>query len=109
VTSDARSAQIKRKEVPMIIVMILSWLVFGFLVGAIARALFPGTQPMGLFGTAGLGIVGSIVGGLIGNVIAGAPVLQLHGAGLIGSILGALLVMALMGFSSRRRVTTTTV
>jgi uncharacterized membrane protein YeaQ/YmgE (transglycosylase-associated protein family) len=86
----------------MIIVMILSWIAFGFLVGAIARAIFPGTQSMGFFGTVALGVVGSLSGGLIGNVIAGEPVLGFHGAGLIGSVLGALLVMAVLGFSSRR-------
>lgn len=86
----------------MIIVMILSWLVFGFIVGAIARAIFPGTQSMGFFGTAALGIVGSLTGGLIGNVIVGVPVLTFHAAGLIGSVLGALLVMAVLGFTSRR-------
>ncbi len=86
----------------MIIISILSWLAFGFLVGAIARALFPGTQPMGLLGTAGLGVVGSVTGGLIGNLIAGAPVLSFHTAGFIGSVLGALLVMVLLGYSTRR-------
>jgi uncharacterized membrane protein YeaQ/YmgE (transglycosylase-associated protein family) len=85
------------------IIMILSWLVFGFLVGLIARAVFPGTQPMGFAGTTGLGIVGSVIGGLIGNLVAGTPVFTLHGAGLIGSVLGALLVMAVVGYSSRRR------
>lgn len=84
------------------IIMVLSWLAFGFVVGAIARALFPGTQPMGIFGTTGLGVVGSVVGGLVGNVVAGVPIQSIHPAGFIGSVLGALLVMALLGFSTRR-------
>jgi uncharacterized membrane protein YeaQ/YmgE (transglycosylase-associated protein family) len=86
----------------MLIVVILSWLAFGFLVGAIARAIFPGTQSMGFFGTATLGVVGSLTGGVIGNVVAGVAVTQLHAAGLIGSVLGALLVMMILGFSTRR-------
>jgi uncharacterized membrane protein YeaQ/YmgE (transglycosylase-associated protein family) len=86
----------------MVVVMILSWLAFGFLVGALARAIFPGTQSMGFLGTAALGIVGSLTGGIIGNVIVGASVMTFHAAGLIGSVLGALLVMAILGFSSRR-------
>lgn len=86
----------------MIFVMIFAWLIFGFIVGAIARALFPGPQPMGFFATAGLGVLGSFVGGLLGNMLYGLPILTFHAAGLIGSVIGALIVMAIAGFSTRR-------
>jgi uncharacterized membrane protein YeaQ/YmgE (transglycosylase-associated protein family) len=85
----------------MIFAMILSWVVFGFVVGAIARAIFPGTQSMGFVGTAMLGVFGSLCGGLLGNVVVGAPMLTFHGAGLIGSVLGALVVMAVLGATTR--------
>jgi uncharacterized membrane protein YeaQ/YmgE (transglycosylase-associated protein family) len=85
----------------MVLVMIFAWLLFGFIVGAIARAIMPGPQPMSLFGTAALGIVGSFVGGLIGNVLFGVPVFAFHAAGLLGSVVGALVVMGLAAFSSR--------
>ena len=91
------------------IITVLSWLAFGFVVGLVARALFPGTQSMGIVATTGLGIVGSLLGGLVGNVIAGTPALTLHGAGVIGSVLGALLVMALVGFATRRTAVRATV
>lgn len=84
-----------------ILALILTWLLFGFIVGLIARAIYPGTQSMGFLQTAGVGIAGSFAGGLIGNVLAGVPVLTLHGAGLIGSIAGALLVMAILGYRAR--------
>ena len=48
---------------------IIGSLIIGLIVGAVARALMPGRDPMGCFATALLGIGGSIVGGLIGSAI----------------------------------------
>ncbi len=73
---------------------IISWAVFGLVIGLIARLLYPGSQPMGFVTTMFLGIVGSFVGGLISwgmgfNPEDGA----FRGAGWIMSILGALIVV----------------
>lgn len=86
----------------MSIFVVISWLVFGFLVGIIARFIYPGAQSMGLFATALLGIVGSMVGGLIGNLLFGAPLLAVHAAGIVGSVVGSLVVLALMRFANTR-------
>jgi uncharacterized membrane protein YeaQ/YmgE (transglycosylase-associated protein family) len=48
---------------------IIGALIIGLIVGAVARFLVPGRDPMGCFATSLLGIVGSIVGGLIGSMI----------------------------------------
>jgi uncharacterized membrane protein YeaQ/YmgE (transglycosylase-associated protein family) len=48
---------------------IIGSLLIGLIIGALARALMPGRDPMGCFATALLGIGGSIVGGLIGSAI----------------------------------------
>lgn len=48
-------------------------LLTGLLVGALARAVLPGRQPMGLLGTAASGVAGSMVGGLLAD-----KVLHLH-------------------------------
>jgi len=56
------------------IVTFLIWLVVsGLIVGALARLLVPGRQPIGLLGTAVLGIAGSFVGGLIFWAVAEHP------------------------------------
>lgn len=81
---------------------ILAFILFGLIVGFLARALMPGRQSMGFLGTALLGMAGSFLGGIIGNVISGMPLLELHAAGIIGSVLGALAILALMA-SGRRR------
>jgi uncharacterized membrane protein YeaQ/YmgE (transglycosylase-associated protein family) len=44
---------------------IISWIIWGLFVGAIARLLLPGRQAIGILWTIGLGIAGSIIGGLI--------------------------------------------
>jgi uncharacterized membrane protein YeaQ/YmgE (transglycosylase-associated protein family) len=84
---------------------LLLFLVFGFVVGLLARALLPGRQSMGMIMTAVLGMVGSFIGGLIGNMISGDPVGQVHTAGLLGSVLGAIAVLAAVSGFSRRGLT----
>lgn len=86
------------------LITILTWIVFGIVVGFVARAIVPGAQPMSIPGTMLLGVAGAFVGGLVGNLLAGNPALQIHAAGFIGSVLGAILVLVLMTFATRRRL-----
>ncbi|TWT91179.1 hypothetical protein Pla100_53530 [Neorhodopirellula pilleata] len=72
---------------------LIGWIVFGFVVGLIARALMPGTQPLGFFRTMLLGVAGSFIGGLIGFFIVGGSLIQ--SSGWIGSIIGAVILLAL--------------
>jgi len=76
-----------------ILFAILSWIVFGFLVGLVARAVVPGTQRLGFGATAALGVVGSIAGGILASLITLQPALSAHPVGFLGSILGAALVL----------------
>ena len=68
--------------------------VVGIVVGAIARAIMPGAEHMGLFLTGLLGIAGSFVGGFIARLFSkppeGAPI---HPAGIVLSIIGAVIVL----------------
>ena len=75
---------------------VLWFLLFGLIVGLIARALLPGRQQMGLIKTTLLGAAGSFIGGLVGNLISGDPLGRIHTAGWIGSILGAIILLALL-------------
>jgi uncharacterized membrane protein YeaQ/YmgE (transglycosylase-associated protein family) len=85
---------------------ILMFILFGLIVGFLARAIMPGRQSMGLVATALVGVVGSFIGGVVGNLISGTPLLELHASGFIGSILGALFVLFIMGWAGRRRTAT---
>jgi len=80
---------------------IISFIVFGFVVGLLARALLPGRQKMGLVMTTGLGIAGSFVGGFVGSLVTDHRATDLHTAGIIGSILGAIALLLLVGRFSR--------
>jgi len=71
------------------------FIIFGMIVGFVARALMPGRQSMGLIMTALLGVAGSFIGGFLGSLISDRRVTELHTAGLIGSVLGAILLLVL--------------
>ena len=87
---------------------IIVLLVVGFIVGAIARLLMPGRDPLGVLGTIVLGVAGSFVGGFLQNLIQyhSLSVHSFHAVGLIGSVIGAwvlLLLLRLTGLEGRRR------
>jgi uncharacterized membrane protein YeaQ/YmgE (transglycosylase-associated protein family) len=85
---------------------IIGWIIFGLVVGLIARAIMPGAQPMGFILTALLGIAGSFIGGWLGTLLfgAGEPDAS-HAAGWIGSIIGALILLFGYGMVTKRRTT----
>jgi uncharacterized membrane protein YeaQ/YmgE (transglycosylase-associated protein family) len=70
---------------------ILGWIVFGLIVGAIAKLLMPGRDPGGIIVTMVLGIVGALLGGFIGRALGlygeGEP------AGFIMALLGAIALL----------------
>jgi uncharacterized membrane protein YeaQ/YmgE (transglycosylase-associated protein family) len=72
------------------------YIIAGFVVGLIARAVMPGVQHMGFIATTAVGIAGSLVGGVIGSVIRkpreGA---KFHPAGFVLSLIGAVIVLYL--------------
>jgi uncharacterized membrane protein YeaQ/YmgE (transglycosylase-associated protein family) len=82
--------------------VILSWIVFGLVIGFIAKLLMPGRDPGGFIVTILLGIAGALVGGFIGRAM------NLYGpgqsAGWLMSILGAIILLALYRMMVRRRV-----
>ncbi len=88
---------------------ILGWIVAGLIVGAIARLLVPGRQPMGIILTIVLGIVGAMVGGFISWAIFGnpaegtSPADSAHWPGYLMSIVGAVIVLLIYGATIGRR------
>ena len=82
---------------------LLLFVLFGLIVGFLARAIMPGRQSMGLIMTSILGMVGSLLGGFLASLITHNDVARVHSAGLIGSLIGALIVLGLVSMGSRRR------
>jgi uncharacterized membrane protein YeaQ/YmgE (transglycosylase-associated protein family) len=72
---------------------VLGWIVFGLVVGVIAKLLMPGRDPGGFIVTILLGIVGGLLGGWVGRAIG------LYGegdsVGIFMAILGAVILLAI--------------
>jgi uncharacterized membrane protein YeaQ/YmgE (transglycosylase-associated protein family) len=81
---------------------ILSWIVFGLVIGIIAKLLMPGKDPGGFIVTMLLGIAGALIGGFIGRAMGLYSAGQ--SAGWLMSILGAVILLALYRMMVRRRV-----
>lgn len=83
---------------------IIAWIVFGFIVGLVARAVMPGEQRMGFIKTTLLGVGGSFVGGALAHVLFHRSHFGgLDTAGFVGSILGALVLMAVASVLGKKR------
>ena len=81
---------------------ILAWIVFGLVVGIIAKLLIPGRDPGGFIVTILIGIAGALLGGFIGRTMGfyGAN----ESAGWLMSIGGAILLLLLYRVVARRSV-----
>ena len=74
---------------------IITWLVMGLIVGALAKFIMPGKDPGGMIITTGIGIAGAMVGGFIGSALGLGSVtgFNLASVGIaVGGALGLLFV-----------------
>jgi uncharacterized membrane protein YeaQ/YmgE (transglycosylase-associated protein family) len=80
---------------------IIGWIIFGLIVGALAKLVMPGRDPGGILVTIVLGIVGALLGGWLGRAIG------LYGpddaAGFVMALIGALILLGLYRFLVARR------
>lgn len=74
---------------------VLSWLLFGFIVGIIAKFIHPGDEPVGFISTILIGVVGSFVGGLVKWMLSNGSGSPLQPSDWIMSILGGVLTCAI--------------
>jgi len=72
---------------------VLGWIVFGLIVGAIAKLVMPGRDPGGWIVTILLGIAGALIGGWIGQALGWYG--PNENAGFLMSLLGAIILLAL--------------
>ena len=71
------------------LLFIIGLIVWGFIVGGLARLALPGPDPMPWYATIGLGLGGSLIGGIIARLLIGTA------GGLIFALLGAILLLYL--------------
>jgi uncharacterized membrane protein YeaQ/YmgE (transglycosylase-associated protein family) len=81
---------------------ILLWVLFGLVVGVVAKLLTPGRDPGGFVVTTLLGIAGALVGGFLGRAIGLYPSYQSTG-GFFMSILGAVILLGVYNMVVGRR------
>jgi uncharacterized membrane protein YeaQ/YmgE (transglycosylase-associated protein family) len=72
-----------------VLTFIIGLIVWGFVVGGLARLALPGPDPMPWYATIGLGLAGSLLGGIVARLLLGVA------GGLIFALLGAILLLYL--------------
>ena len=72
---------------------IIGWIVFGLIVGAVAKFIMPGRDPGGWIVTILLGIAGALVGGWLGHAVGWYKAGD--AAGFLMSLVGALVLLGL--------------
>ena len=80
---------------------ILGWIVFGLVIGALAKLIMPGRDGGGIIVTMLLGIVGALLGGFLGRAIGLYQ--PTEPAGFVGALVGAILVLAIYRMATGRR------
>ena len=82
---------------------IIGFLVFGLVVGALARLLKPGRQNLSLLATLALGVVGSLIGGVVATMLGTGDFGELNVIGGIVAVVAAILLVGVAeGMSGRR-------
>lgn len=76
---------------------ILSWIIFGFLAGIIAKWLMPGPQSSGFIITVILGIIGAMVGGWISTFFGFGSVDGFNLGSMVVAVIGAVVVLFIYG------------
>ena len=77
-----------------VMVLYFIWLLLGgLIIGALARLVLPGPDPMSWLATIGYVIAGSIIGGIVGRML---------GLGNLGLVLGVACAAGLIWFFRRR-------
>ena len=80
---------------------VLGWILFGLIVGAIAKLVMPGRDPGGILVTMALGIAGALLGGFLGRALGWYG--PADGAGFLMSLFGAILLLWLYRMMVVRR------
>jgi uncharacterized membrane protein YeaQ/YmgE (transglycosylase-associated protein family) len=86
-----------------VIIDIIGFLVFGLIVGAVARLIKPGKQNLSILGTLLLGVAGSVIGGLVASFFGTGDIFELNILGAIVAFVAAVLLIGVAeGMSGKK-------
>ena len=71
----------------------IGFLVFGLVIGAVARLIKPGHQNLGILATLGLGVVGSLIGGTLASLLGTGSIWELDFLGIVFAVIAAVLLV----------------
>jgi uncharacterized membrane protein YeaQ/YmgE (transglycosylase-associated protein family) len=80
---------------------VIGWIIFGLIVGIVAKLLMPGRDPGGFIVTALLGVAGALFGGWLGRALGWYG--PADSAGFFMSLIGAVVLLFLYRTFTRRR------
>jgi len=87
-----------------VIIDIIGFLIFGLVVGAVARLIKPGRQNLSILGTLLLGIAGSVIGGLVASFFGTGDIFELNILGAIVAFVAAVLLIGVAeGMSGKKK------
>lgn len=82
---------------------ILLWIIFGLIVGAIAKYIVPGEGPGGVLGDIIVGVVGALIGGWVYSMFGHTGVTGFNIGSFICAIIGAVILLWVLRAVSGRR------
>ena len=71
----------------------IGFLVFGLVVGVLARLAVPGRQHLSVLMTLLLGVVGSVIGGVVANALGTGDIWELNFLGAVVAIVAAIFLI----------------
>jgi uncharacterized membrane protein YeaQ/YmgE (transglycosylase-associated protein family) len=80
---------------------VIAWIIFGLLVGVVAKFLMPGDDPGGFIVTIAIGVLGALLGGWLGRNLGMYQ--EGEAAGFIMSVIGSVVLLGLYRLVMPRR------
>ncbi|MGN6129453.1 MAG: GlsB/YeaQ/YmgE family stress response membrane protein [Nocardioidaceae bacterium] len=83
--------------------IVIGFIVFGLVVGVLARLIKPGRQHLSILMTLLLGLAGSVIGGVIANLLGTGNIFELNVLGSVVAVIAAVLLIGVFEGAAAKR------